>query len=201
MGHLLKKREQKSRVIGNILEFLTMKKLLLSSLIIISLFSQTAMAELTLNDLSFNQDQLKVDPKITQMMEVRQSKLQTHQKLGLVTMAAMTATLLVADNAKKNDVHKIAGITTGLLYWTTAYFSLSAPKPEGIKETGSSEIHRTLAWIHAPLMAIVPVLGYLHKENDRKGKKSTGIVEAHGALATAAYISFMSAGLVMYFDF
>ena len=50
-------------------------------------------------------------------------------------------------------------------------------------------------------MAIVPVLGYLHKENDRKGKESTGIVKAHGALASAAYIAFMSAGLVMYFDF
>lgn len=178
-----------------------MRKLLVSLFIICSLISQTAMAEISLSDLSFNQEQLKVDPKITQMMEERHSKLQIHQKLGLATMAAMTATLLVADSAKDNDVHKIAGITTGLLYWTTAYFSLSAPKPEGITDTGSTKIHRALAWVHAPLMAIVPVLGYLHKENDRKGKKSTGIVEAHGALATAAYISFMSAGLVMYFDF
>ena len=178
-----------------------MKRTLLCFLVLFCLFSQAAFAELTLSDLSFNADQIKVDPKTTQMMEVRQTKLQTHQKLGLATMAAMTATLLVADNAKNNDVHKIAGMTTGLLYWTTAYYSLSAPKPEGIKDSGSSEIHRTLAWIHAPLMAIVPVLGYLHKENDRKGKESKGIVAAHGALATAAYLTFMSAGLVMYFDF
>ncbi len=178
-----------------------MKKISILFFIILSLFTQSAFAELTLEDLTFKPEQLKVDPKITQMMEVRQSKLQTHQKLGLATMAAMTATVLLADNAKKNDVHKIAGITTGLLYWTTAYYSLSAPKPEGIKDSGSSEIHRALAWIHAPLMAIVPVLGYLHKENDRKGKESTGIVKAHGALASAAYIAFMSAGLVMYFDF
>jgi hypothetical protein len=168
---------------------------------LLALGAQVAFAELTLNDLSFNQDQIKVDPKITEMMEVRQSKLQTHQKLGLATAVAMTATLLLGESAKKNDAHKIAGITSGLLYWTTAYFSLSAPKPEGIKDSGSSQIHRSLAWIHAPLMAIVPVIGYLHKENDRKGKESTGIVKAHGALATAAYISFMSAGLTMYFDF
>lgn len=178
-----------------------MKKIVFLFPLLLSLLTHSAYAEISLNDLSFNPDQLKVDPKFTQMMEVRQAKLQTHQKLGLVTMAAMTTTLLLADGARKNDAHKIAGITSGLLYWTTAYYSLSAPKPDSIKSSGSSDIHRTLAWIHAPLMAIVPVLGYLHKENDLKGKKSTGIVNAHGALATAAYLSFMSAGLVMYFDF
>jgi hypothetical protein len=175
--------------------------LLVFGLLLITCYSQRSFAELSLADLSFNPEQVKVDPKITEMMEVRQHKLQLHQKLGLATMAAMTAAVLLADDETNNDVHKIAGITSGLLYWTTAYFSLSAPKPEGIKDSGSSQIHRALAWIHAPLMAIVPVLGYLHKENDLKGKKSSGIVNAHGALASAAYISFMSAGLVMYFDF
>jgi cytochrome b561 len=178
-----------------------MNKWILSIAAIFSLFSQAAFAELTLSDLNFNQDQVKVDPKLTQMMEERHSKLQLHQKLGLATMAAMTATLLLGSTAKDNNVHKYAGITTGLMYWTTAYYSLTAPKPEGIKDNGSTEIHRALAWVHAPLMAIVPVLGYIHKENDNKGKKSTGIVQAHGALATAAYIAFMSAGAVMYFDF
>lgn len=163
--------------------------------------SQCAFAELTLSDLNFNKEQIKVDPEFTKIAVERQRKLQIHQKLGLATMAAMTATVILADKAKKNDVHEIAGITTGLLYWTTAYYSLSAPEVEGVKDTGSTKIHKTLAWIHAPLMAIVPVLGYLNKENDRKGKKSTGLVAAHGGLATAAYISFMAAGLTMYFDF
>lgn len=178
-----------------------MKKLFCSLFLIFTLSMQSAFADLTLNDLSFKQEELKVDPKLTEMMEVRHSKLQTHQKLGLVTMAAMTATVLLAENASSNDVHKIAGVTTGLLYWTTAYFSLSAPKPPGIKESGSTKIHEALAWIHAPLMAIVPVLGWIHKDNDRKGKESTGIVKAHAPLAAVAYGSFMAAGLVMYFDF
>ena len=154
-----------------------------------------------MEDLKFETSDIKIDPKITEVMEIRQQKLQLHQKLGLVTAAAMTATMLLGESAKDNDAHKYAGITTGLLYWTTAYFSLSAPKPEGIKDSGSSKIHKTLAWVHAPLMAIVPVLGYIHKENDRKGKASTGIVKAHGGLASAAYFTFLSAGLVMYFDF
>jgi hypothetical protein len=87
------------------------------------------------------------------------------------------------------------------MYWTTAYYSLSAPKPSELKDTGSTKIHKTLAWIHAPLMAVVPVLGYLHDQNNKKGKASTGIVSAHGGLATIAYLSFMAAGATMYFDF
>ena len=178
-----------------------MEKLLSSIIIASSLFAQSAFAELTLSDLNFKQDQVKVDPHFTQMMETRQKKLQIHQKLGLATMAAMTATLLVAESANDDDIHKYAGIASGLLYWTTAYFSLSAPKPEGIKETGSTKIHSSLAWVHAPLMVIAPVLGYIYKDNHSKGKESSGIVKAHGGLATAAYISFMAAGLTMYFDF
>ncbi len=114
---------------------------------------------------------------------------------------SITTTVILSGAAKENDGHKYAGIATGLLYWTTAYLTWSAPKPEGIKDTGSTQIHRTLAWVHVPLMAVVPVLGYLHKKNDDKGKESSGLVKAHGGLATAAYIAFMSAGLTMYFDF
>ena len=151
------------------------------------------------------------------MMDGREEKLQIHQKLGLATMVAMTATIILSDmasknepkkgspftanNVKRNDAHQIAGMATGLLYWTTAYFSLSAPMPIVRIDSGSSEIHRSLAWVHAPLMAIVPVLGYIHNQNDRKGIRSTGIVKAHDTLAKIAYISFMSAGLTMVFDF
>jgi cytochrome b561 len=179
-----------------------MKKLLLVFFACSTLFySQISYAELSLNDLTFKQEELKVDPQILKVMEERHSKLQLHQKLGLATMAAMTATVILGGSAKDNNVHKYAGITTGLLYWTTAYFAWTAPKPEGIKDTGSTEIHRALAWIHVPLMTITPILGYLAKEDANKGKESTGIVKAHGGIATAAYLSFMAAGLTMYFDF
>ncbi len=177
------------------------KKLFVSIFIVSTFMGQCAFAELSLSDLNFNKDQIKIDPEFTKITQERQRKLQIHQKLGLATMAAMTATMLVAENANSNDVHKIAGITTGLLYWTTAYYSLSAPEVEGTKDTGSSKIHKALAWVHAPLMAIVPILGYINKENARKGKESTGLVAAHGGLASAAYFSFMAAGLTMYFDF
>jgi hypothetical protein len=68
-------------------------------------------------------------------------------------------------------------------------------------DTGSTKIHKTLAWIHAPLMALVPVLGYIHDQNNRAGKESTGLVKAHGDLASIAYFTFLAAGATMYFDF
>ncbi len=180
----------------------------MATVFLVSIYSTTAFAELSLNDLGFKKEDIKVDSKTVQMMEVRKNKLQIHQKLGLATMAAMTATLLLSDTAESedgpyntNNAHKYAGIATGLMYWTTAYFSLTAPKPDDMKDNGSTKIHKTLAWVHAPLMALVPVLGYLHDQNNKKGKASTGLVSAHGSLATVAYAAFMAAGLTMYFDF
>lgn len=185
-----------------------MMRSLLVSIILLSFVTNTAFAELTLGELGFKKEEVRVDSKTMKMMEERKRKLQIHQKLGLVTAAAMTTTLLLADEAtgtgksyNTNNAHKYAGIATGLLYWTTAYYSLSAPKPADMKDTGSTKIHEALAWVHAPLMALVPVLGYLHDQNNKKGKESTGIVGAHAGLASVAYLTFIAAGATMYFDF
>lgn len=178
------------------------KSLKFISAILVSFFiAQASFADLQLNDLGFKQDELKLDPEIVKVQAEREHKLKLHQGFGLATMAAMTTTLLLGGSAKDNDLHKYAGITTGLLYWTTAYFTWTAPRPDSIKDTGSTKIHRALSFIHVPLMAVVPVLGLIHKNNDNKGRESTGLVKNHAGLATAAYASFMAAGLVMYFDF
>ena len=173
------------------------------SIFFLLLFSSIAKAELSLGDLGFKKEEIKIDAEASRIMEVRHEKLQLHQKFGLATAAAMTATVLLADKVEHGDanVHKIAGITTGLLYWTTAYFTWTAPRPDSIKDTGSTKIHRALSFVHVPLMAMAPVLGYLNDKNRRSGKESSGLVKAHGGIATAAYISFMAAGLTMYFDF
>jgi hypothetical protein len=180
-----------------------MKSVLISLIIALLLLTSSAHAELSLSDLGFKQEDVKIDSETAKVMEIRHEKLQLHQKFGLATAAAMTATVLLADTVKNGDakVHKIAGITTGLLYWTTAYFTWTAPRPDTIKDNGSTKIHRALSFVHVPLMAMAPVLGYLNDKNRRHGKESTGLVKAHGGVATAAYISFLAAGLTMYFDF
>lgn len=178
-----------------------MKKLSLLFLCTTIFYSQLSFADLSLDDLSFKPQEIKVDSQTMQVMEERHNKLQLHQKWGLATMGAMTATVLLAGSAKENNAHMYAGITTAAMYWTTAYFAWTAPKPEGIKNSGSTELHRDLAYVHAPLMAIVPVLGYLAKRDSNKGRESKGIVKAHGGIATIAYLTFMASGLTMYFDF
>jgi len=165
------------------------------------IFSTSAYADLQLNDLGFKQEELKIDPEIVKVQQERETKLKLHQKFGLATAAAMTTTMLLGGSAKSNDAHKYAGIATGLLYWTTAYFTWTAPRPDTVKDSGSTKIHRALSFIHVPLMAVVPVLGLIHKNNDNKGRPSSGLVKQHAGLAGAAYASFMAAGLVMYFDF
>lgn len=163
-------------------------------------FSSLSFAELSLGDLGFKTEELKVDPEVTKTIEIRRDKLATHQKLGLATMGVMTATMLVAETARTSDTHKYLGIASGLMYWTTAYFSLSAPEVAGAKDSGSSRIHKTLSWIHMPLMVAAPILGYLHKKNVDDHKASSSLVKNHGGIGSAAYISFMLSGLVMYFD-
>lgn len=169
--------------------------------LIVCFFSLESYAEISMKDLEFKDSETKVDSKSMGLIEARQGKLQTHQKLGMATMALMLATMLTSDEAKSSDVHKYLGMATGAMYWTTAYYSLSAPDVEGTKDSGSSKIHKSLAWIHVPLMAVVPVLGYLRKEDLNHHRKSSGIVKSHESLASVAFLSFMAAGLTMYFDF
>jgi hypothetical protein len=172
----------------------------LITILMLLCFSTTSFAQLNLGDLGFKTEDLKVDPEVTKTIEIRRDKLATHQKLGLATMGVMTATMIMAESAKDNDVHKYLGIASGLMYWTTAYFSLSAPEVQGAKDSGSSKIHKTLSWIHMPLMVAAPILGYLHKKNLDDHKTSSGLVKNHGGVGSAAYMTFMLSGLVMYFD-
>lgn len=167
----------------------------------LALFSMMANAELSINDLGFKSDELKIDPEISKTLEVRKDKLELHQKLGLATMGLMAATMITHETAKTSDSHKYFGIATGLMYYTTAYFSLTAPEVQGVKESGSTKIHKTLAWIHFPLMVAAPILGYLHKKNMEDNKASSGLVKSHGGIGGAAFATFMLSGLVMYFDF
>ncbi|MBC7539766.1 MAG: hypothetical protein H7281_13175 [Bacteriovorax sp.] len=74
-----------------------MKKLFLVFVFSSTLFySQISFADLSLNDLSFKQEDLKVEPQTLIILEELHTKLQLHQKFGLATMAAMTATVLLS---------------------------------------------------------------------------------------------------------
>lgn len=72
---------------------------------------------------------------------------------------------------------------TAGLYFTTAYFSIFAPKVPGTPTRGHIRLHKALAWIHGPGMILTPFLGGMAFEQKSRGERVHGIASAHGAVA------------------
>jgi hypothetical protein len=161
-------------------------------------------AQLGLKDLGLQDGPMEVssDQKtMQQTLELRHSKLKTHEVLGLTTLGVMTATLLTGNSALDSNTHMYLGMSSGLLYFTTAYYSLTAPKPKGIVDRGNIVWHKRLAWIHFPAMVLAPVLGYLYKKNEEDGRKSTSLVKQHQTIAGIGYGAFALSAALMTIEF
>ena len=159
---------------------------------------------LTLEDLGFKNTEMQADKDLQLQLETRTSMLKTHQTLGLITAIPMIAQFLVADNptsGSKRDLHIGLGITTTILYGTTASFALFAPKPKGVKDKGNTKIHRMLAWVHAPLMILTPILGGIADRQINKGENVHGIASRHSTAASLLLGSYLASITVMSFDF
>lgn len=176
---------------------------LLSTLIGLSFFNH-ARAEISLTDLGLTKSEVELTPKqIKQQktLETRHHMLKTHEVLGLTTLGVMTATMLTGGSALDTNAHMYLGMASGLLYYTTAYYSLTAPKPAGIKDRGNIVWHKRLAWIHFPAMVLAPILGYIYKKNEDDGKKSSGLVKQHPTIAGIGYGAFALSAALMTIEF
>jgi hypothetical protein len=168
------------------------------------IFTTTSYAQIDLKDLGLEDSPVSVSPeqkKLQETLELRHSKLKTHELLGLTTLGVMTATLLTGNTGVGSDTHMYLGISSGLLYFTTAYYSLSAPKPKGIVDRGNIVWHKRLAWIHFPAMVIAPVLGYLYKKNEEAGKKHSSFERQHSTIAGIGYGAFALSAALMTIEF
>lgn len=173
---------------------------LLSLMTSVTLFA----AELSLEDLGIKDSKVEISPaevKLQQTLEKRHHMLKTHEVLGLTTLGVMTATMLTGGSAVDNNMHMYLGMASGLLYFTTAYYSLSAPKPSGIKDRGNIVWHKRLAWIHFPAMVLAPILGYIYKRNEERGKASSGLVKQHPTIAGIGYGAFALSAALMTIEF
>ncbi len=102
-------------------------------------------------------------------LEIRHTMLQWHQRLALVTFAALTTQVilgevLASDRAryyqKLQPIHQPLGYVTFGLYLTTASLSLGAPPARRYTPGFNSiKLHRTLALIHFTGMMLQPWLG------------------------------------------
>lgn len=155
---------------------------------------------LSLGDLGFTPEQTKGSAAEQARLDKRSHMLKTHQKLGLITVAPLIATLVLANGAKGprdataassasgREWHAALGSVTAGMYFTTASFAIFAPKIHGQPVRGPIRLHRALAWIHGPGMVLTPILGALAYEQRSNGQRIHGIARAHGpvAIVTAA---------------
>jgi hypothetical protein len=95
-------------------------------------------------------------------------------------------------SSTSRDVHAAFGSVTAGLYFTTAYFSIFAPKIPETRTRGQIRLHKALVWIHGPGMILTPVPGAMAFEQKSRGEKVHGIASAHGAVGviTAAAYGF-----------
>jgi Carboxypeptidase regulatory-like domain len=160
----------------------------------------------SLQDLGFTPQQTQANAQMQAMLNRRTHMLKVHQTLGLITAIPMVATVITGPQAKakgKNgqtiteptqanlDFHiALGGLTTGL-YFTTAYYSMFAPKIPGVKPKGAIRLHRDLEWVHGPGMILTPILGIMAYKQENDGEKAHGIASQHG---TVAYVTAAAYG-------
>jgi len=199
-----------SLVAGSVAQGETASKGAVSSPVIpASKFNVALSGEPSLAELGFSNTETVADPDLQAQLDKRSRMLKIHQILGLVTGIPLFAEYLVGGNtAEKVDggsrntaLHAGLGISTAVLYATTASFAIFAPKPAGVKDTGTTSIHRYLAWIHGPLMVITPILGAMANSRVQHGKDPGSIGELHGAAATALLVSYGAAMSIMVVNF
>jgi hypothetical protein len=162
----------------------------------------------SLGDLGFTPQQIQSNAHMQAMLEKRTHMLKVHQTLGLVTAIPMVASLITGPQAKakgKNgqtiteptaanlDFHiALGGLTTGL-YWTTAYYSMFAPKVPGVQPRGAIRLHRDLEWVHGTGMILTPILGILAYRQENAGEKDHGIASLHGPVAYVTAVAYGAA--------
>ena len=159
----------------------------------------------SLSDLGFTAQQTQADPRLQAELNKRTEMLKIHQRLGLITLAPMAATLITGPMVKakgKNgqpitepsnanlDFHAALGGATAGLYFSTAYFAVFAPKIPGNPKHGAIRLHEALSFVHGPGMILTPILGAMAYSQEQDGEKVHGIASAHGPVAIATVCAY-----------
>ncbi len=162
----------------------------------------------SLQDLGLSPAQTQGDPQLQARLDKRSHMLKIHQRLGLITMVPLIATVATSFGAGGRSTstsdrwaHLALGSATGDLYFTTAYFAIFAPRIPGTPTRGQIRVHKALAWVHGPGMILTPILGAIAFDQRSKGEKVHGIASAHGAVAVVTAGAFGAALISVSFKF
>jgi hypothetical protein len=162
----------------------------------------------SVGDLGFPADQTQGNAQDQARLNKRSHMLKIHQRLGLITTVPLIATLFTgglaggkSTSSTSRDLHATLGSVTAGLYFTTAYFSIFAPRVPGTVTRGPIRLHKTLAWIHGPGMILTPILGAIAFDQKSRGEKVHGIASAHGAVAVVTAAAYGLAIVSVSFKF
>ena len=150
-----------------------------------------------LGDLGFPTPQTRGSAADQALLDRRSHMLQMHQRLGLITAAALAATLISSGGAgghstssASRDLHAALGsLTVGMYAWTASY-AIRAPKIQGTPTRGPIRLHKALAWVHGTGMILTPALGIMAFDQKSKGERVHGIASAHGPVAWTTGIAY-----------
>ncbi|HET7451381.1 MAG TPA: hypothetical protein VFL12_01450 [Thermoanaerobaculia bacterium] len=153
----------------------------------------------SINDL-FPSAEARGDAEMQARLDKRSHMLKIHQRLGIITIAPMLATLFTSSGASGKhgsqsgrDLHAALGLVTAGLYITTATYAIRAPGIPGTEVRGPIKLHKALAWLHGAGMILTPILGAMARSQLDKGEKVHGIASAHGAVAAVTVGAYAAA--------
>lgn len=155
----------------------------------------------SLGDLGLSPSQTKPYPDMQARLDRHTRMLRIHQRLGLITLAPLAGACISSafappDPRKGNgntvgrDIHVALGATSVTLYAFTASYAIRAPKISDEPARGGIKWHKYLIYVHAPGMALTPILGAMAFDQANNNEKVHGIASAHTAVAwttVAAY--------------
>jgi hypothetical protein len=164
----------------------------------------------SLSDLGLSPAQTTANPALQARLDRHTQMLKIHQKLGLITLIPLAATLISSGGATaghtggsgntttggptaSRDLHAALGSLTVGMYAATAYFAMAAPKIPEAHVKGGIKIHKYLIYIHAPGMVLTPILGVMAFNQLNNGEKIHGIASAHAVVAWTTVISYSAA--------
>ena len=167
--------------------------------------------EPSLSSLGFPKSEVQGNAREQALLNKRTHMLQIHQKLGMVTVAALVAAIATSGGAKGEhgtpgssggrNLHMALGATTASLYAATAYFALAAPHVKGVHVRGPIRLHKAMAWIHGPGMIMTAVLGAMAYSQLSNGQRVHGIAKYHQTAAMVTTAALATAVLAVSFKF
>lgn len=163
----------------------------------------------SVSDLGFPASATAPNAEEQARLDKRSHMLKIHQRMGLITLAPLVATVVtgsmaheghrvvtptgvVTDSTNRN-IHMALGTTTTAMYFTTAYFAIRAPKIAGTSTRGPIKLHKTLAWVHGTGMILTPILGAIAYNQLSNGQRVHGFASAHAPVAYTTAIAYGAA--------